>query len=103
MRNLVKILFSTITIYIMLVFVGAYFTLIFEVDNVNANIKDYYDAIWWAINATSIGDSNVYPVTIEGRMIGVVLIFLGYALFTVNVGVVSAILNHFVAKIKKNA
>lgn len=102
MRNLVKILFSTITIYIMLIFVGAYLTLIFEVDNVNANIKDYYDAIWWAINATSIGDSNVYPVTIEGRMIGVVLIFLGYALFTVNVGVVSAILNHFVAKIKKN-
>ena len=102
MRNLVKILFSTITIYIMLIFVGAYLTLIFEVDNVNANIKDYYDAIWWAINATSIGDSNVYPVTIEGRMIGVVLIFLGYALFTVNLGVVSAILNHFVAKIKKN-
>ena len=103
MRNLIKILFFTITIYIMVVFAGAYLTFIFEVDNANANIKDYYYAVWWTINATSIGDSNVYPVTIEGRIIGVVLIFLGYALFTVNVGVVSALLNHFVAKINKNA
>jgi hypothetical protein len=46
------------------------------------------------VNATSIGDSNVYPITVEGRLIGFALIVVGYGLFTVNVGVISASLNH---------
>ena len=95
MKKLIKILFSTLTIYIIIIFIGAYLTLKAEQNNLNANIKNYYDALWWSLNATSIGDSNVYPITIEGRIIGSFLIIIGYGLFTINVGTISACLVHF--------
>lgn len=95
MKKLVKILFSTLSIYILVIFSGTYFTLKAEQEDSTANIKGYNDALWWSLNATSIGDSNVYPVTAKGRIIGAFLIVIGYGLFTVNVGAISAGLVHF--------
>ena len=95
MKKLLQILFSTLSIYILVIFSGAYLTLKVEQKNNNANIKNYYDALWWSLNATSIGDSNVYPITIKGRIIGAFLIVIGYGLFTINVGTISAGLVHF--------
>lgn len=101
MKKIFKILFSTISIYFIILFVGAYLTLKCEqVDN-TANIITYQDALWWSLNATSIGDSNVYPITIEGRIVGVILILIGYGLFTINVGTISAGLVHYIHQIKK--
>lgn len=91
-----KILGSSLTIYLLILFLGAYFTLKFETEEINANIKTYGDALWWALNATSIGDSNVYPITIFGRITGAFLIIIGYGLFTINVGTISAALTHFI-------
>lgn len=95
MKKLFQILFSTLSIYTLVIFLGAYLTLKVEQENNNANINDYYDALWWSLNATSIGDSNVYPITIKGRIIGAFLIVIGYGLFTINVGTISAGLVHF--------
>lgn len=95
MKKLLQILFSTLSIYILVIFSGAYLTLKVEQEDNNANIKDYNDALWWSLNATSIGDSNVYPITIKGRIIGAFLIVIGYGLFTINVGTISAGLVHF--------
>ena len=94
MKNLIKILGSSLTIYSILLFVGAYLTLKYESANINANIKDYYDSLWWCLNATSIGDSNVYPITPIGRIIGVFIILIGYGLFTINVATISSFLTH---------
>lgn len=96
MKKLIKILCSTLSIYIFLIFFGAYLTLQCESQDITANIKNYYDALWWSINATSIGDSNVYPITISGRIIGTILIIIGYGLFTINVGAISAGLTHMI-------
>ena len=97
MKKLIQILGSTITVYFFVVVFGAFLTLKCQQNDPNANIKNYYDSLWWSVNATSIGDSNVYPITIEGRLIGFVLIVVGYGLFTVNVGVISASLNHMLS------
>lgn len=78
----------------MVIFSGAYLTLKCEEEDRNANIKTYQDALWWSLNASSIGDSNVYPITIPGRIVGAILILIGYGLFTINVGTISATLNH---------
>ena len=94
MQKLFKILFSTIGIFIIVIFVGAYATLKCEIQDPTANIKTYQDALWWALNASSIGDSNVFPVTVSGRIVGVFLIVIGYCLFTINVGAISAGLTH---------
>ena len=69
--------------------------------DINANIKNYYDSLWWSLNATSIGDSNVYPITVNGRIVGVFLILIGYGLFTINVATISSVLNNFVKNTKK--
>lgn len=98
MNNLIKILFSSLSLYVITLFVGAYLTLHFEVQDVNCNIKTYYDSFWWCLNATSIGDSNVYPVTVNGRIVGVFLILIGYGLFTINVATISSILNSIINK-----
>ena len=98
MNKLFKILFSSLTIYAFVLFFGAWLTLKYELNDNNANIKTYYDSLWWSLNATSIGDSNVYPITVQGRMVGVFLIFIGYGLFTINVATISSILNNVVLK-----
>lgn len=47
----------------------------------NSSIQSYEDAIWFAITSATIsGYGDVYPATTEGRVIAVVLIFLGLAM-----------------------
>ena len=94
MSKFIKILFSSLSIYAIVLFLGAYLTLNYEIQNPDSNIKSYYDALWWSLNATSIGDSNVYPITVQGRIVGAFLIVIGYGLFTVNVATISAGLSH---------
>ena len=103
MNKLIKILFSSLTIYAFVLFFGAWLTLKYESFDINANIKNYYDSLWWSLNATSIGDSNVYPITVNGRIVGVFLILVGYGLFTINVATISSVLNNFVKNTKKKS
>ena len=102
MKKFFKILFSSLIIYAFVIFVGAFLTLKCELKDNKANIKTYSNALWWSLNATSIGDSNVFPITTSGRIVGVFLIIFGYGLFTINVATISSFLNHILNdKLKK--
>jgi voltage-gated potassium channel len=47
-----------------------------------ANIKTAEDAVWWSIaTITTVGYGDKYPVTTEGRAIGVILMVGGVSLF----------------------
>lgn len=51
--------------------------------NVNPNVKDYGDSLWWAfMDVTTIG-SNVIAVTPTGRVLSVVLAALGMMMFPI--------------------
>lgn len=51
-----------------------------------ANIKTIGDALWWACTTvTTVGYGDKYPVTTEGRIVGVVLMIVG-------IGVVGAVI-----------
>lgn len=53
-----------------------------EVDNPNANITSWADAIWLCFMIiTTIGFGDYYPVTIIGRLIAVPLAAMGIGLF----------------------
>ena len=96
MGKLLKILGSTMTVFILVLFASAYLTLRCEIRDPAANIKNYPDALWWCLHASSVGNSDVFPVTVGGRLIGAFVIVVGYGLFTVNVGAISAALTHMI-------
>ena len=96
MGKLVKILCSTMTVFFVMLFASAYLTLQCESKNPDASIKTYRDALWWCLHASSVGNSDVSPVTVCGRMVGVFVIIVGYGLFTINVGTISAALTHMI-------
>lgn len=54
---------------------GVYLT---EAEYAGANIKSLSDAFWWAVQTVStVGYGDVYPVTPEGRIIGIFVMFAG--------------------------
>jgi len=47
-----------------------------------SNIKNAEDAVWWSISTlTTVGYGDKYPVTSEGRILGMVLMTAGVGLF----------------------
>jgi voltage-gated potassium channel len=47
-----------------------------------ANIKTAEDAIWWSVTTfTTVGYGDKYPVTTEGRVLGMILMVAGVGLF----------------------
>lgn len=48
----------------------------------NAQIKTYFDALWWGISTiTTVGYGDILPQTFGGRLIAIVLMYTGTALF----------------------
>lgn len=64
--------------------VGAALVLQAELGVEGANIKTIEDALWWAVvTMTTVGYGDRFPVTLEGRFIAVLLMFVGLALFSI--------------------
>ena len=80
--------FASGTLYLV-VFLGLFileFTglleLHFEEDAPGANITTGGDALWWGyVTATTVGYGDQYPVTTGGRIVGIVMLTVGVALF----------------------
>jgi voltage-gated potassium channel len=52
-----------------------------------SNIKSFADGLWWAMTTvTTVGYGDRYPTTTEGRLLAVMLMFMGISL----VGVITA-------------
>lgn len=67
----------TALVALVVVFLGAFGVFIFEAD-ANKSIGSFGDALWWAVvTATTVGYGDVSPVTLEGRLIAVVLMITG--------------------------
>ena len=57
-----------------------------------ANIKSAEDAIWWSVaTMTTVGYGDKYPVTTEGRVVGVVLMICGVGMFAGLSGLVASL------------
>lgn len=74
-------LLSAITILIFGVLFGSVAIMQCELDEVNGSIQNASDAIWWTFCTILKGGCENYdPVSIEGRIVAVVLMFIGMAI-----------------------
>lgn len=50
--------------------------------DVNPKMATFIDALWWSLATTStVGYGDVVPVTIAGKLIGMLLMLIGVAIF----------------------
>lgn len=94
MKHSIILFTASIAVFVTVVVSGAFAVLHCESSAPTANIKTIQDALWWSLNVSSVGDACFSPVTTPGRVIGAILIIIGYACFTVNVGTISAVISH---------
>jgi voltage-gated potassium channel len=65
----------------------------------NANVKTFFDSVWWAIvTTTTIGYGDIYPVTTGGRIVAIILIFTGISALGAFIAAVDA---YFINKNRK--
>ncbi|WP_436778157.1 potassium channel family protein [Yinghuangia sp. YIM S09857] len=82
-----RLLVTSVVLVLTLVVAGAAAVLSPERGDPNGNIKDYPDALWWAISTiTTVGYGDLHPVSPEGRLVGAVLMVVGIGMM----GLVSA-------------
>ena len=53
--------------------------------------KNAFSGIWWAVSTLlTVGYGDIYPVTTAGRVVGIILAFLGVGIVAVPTGIISA-------------
>ncbi|WP_433680909.1 potassium channel family protein [Nocardia sp. CA-119907] len=53
----------------------------------DSKIHNFGDALWWSmVSVTTVGYGDVYPVTVHGRMIALILMTLGIGLISFAIG-----------------
>ena len=53
--------------------------------------KNAFSAIWWATSTLlTIGYGDIYPVTVLGQIVGIIITFLGVGLVAIPTGIISA-------------
>jgi voltage-gated potassium channel len=72
---------------VLLVYAASLAVLDAERADPNAHIKNFGDAVWWSISTiTTVGYGDFYPVTVNGRLVAVMLMIGGISL----IGVITA-------------
>ena len=92
-RNRAKSLIGTAALSaVVLIIFSCIAILVFENEK-DSNIKTPFDAIWWAVSTiTTVGYGDKYPVTVEGKLVAIVLMVAGVGLFGVLTGLFARLL-----------
>lgn len=104
-RKLSKVLKNRVTTYVVITALSVWFIAGLAVTDAErlapgGNIKDVWEGWWWAfITMATVGYGDVYPVTIEGRLVAVALVVTGIAL----VGTLTAYIASWFAEARREA
>ena len=90
-----RVVVYTVSAAVLLVFVASLAVLDAERHSPNADIQTYGQALWWSMTTiTTVGYGDLYPVTVEGRIIAVLLMIGGISL----VGFITATLASWIVQ-----
>jgi len=82
---------AALTVFLVMIF-ACIAVLLFE-DDAASTIKTPFDAVWWAISTvTTVGYGDKVPVTMEGKIVAIVLMLVGIGLFGVLTGLFARLL-----------
>jgi voltage-gated potassium channel len=79
----------------MVMLVGAALGFLLEAGAPGSPIKDFGDALWWSAALVTTINSELYPVTAGGRILGFVLMIYAIGIFTYFIGSVASVLVAF--------
>jgi len=84
---------ATAALTVLLVMIFACIAVLLFEDDAASTIKTPFDAIWWALSTvTTVGYGDKVPVTMEGKLVAIVLMLLGIGLFGVLTGLFARLL-----------
>lgn len=86
-----NLLRSIISLIFLLCLMGAYLFTVIEISQ-NPDLNTFGEAFWWVVvTITTVGYGDVVPVTPFGRILAVLIIFTGVALFSMFTAIISSI------------
>ena len=81
-RNRIRGTVTSAGLFAVLMMIFSAITILQVEDDPESNIKTAGDAIWWTyVTITTVGYGDYYPVTLEGRIIAMILMTTGVGLF----------------------
>jgi voltage-gated potassium channel len=84
-------LLAALLLLIIVLFSSSIAVLHFEASTSDGNIRTAGDALWWAFaTVTTVGYGDLYPVTMEGRVVAVVLMVTGVGTFATLAGALAS-------------
>lgn len=90
-KNKAKGAFTTASIFAFLILIFSTIAILQVETTAAGNIKSAEDALWWAFTTiTTVGYGDKFPVTTEGRIIGVILMTAAVGLFGVFTGFIAS-------------
>lgn len=64
-------------------------------EGTNPRLVHYIDAVWWSFaTATTTGYGDITPVTMGGKILGILLMLMGTALFAMYTGLFAEVILH---------
>ena len=84
-------LWITLFISILFMLVASFIVYYFENQAQPENFSNLFDSVWWAIaTLTTVGYGDIYPVTVEGKLVASFLALLGIGIVAMPTGILSA-------------
>jgi len=87
-----KNIFKMASVTLLLIFLCSLAVFYSEQNESEANIRSLWDSLWWAIvTVGTVGYGDRYPVSVAGRLVGLLLIFSGVGLMSVLTATIASV------------
>ena len=91
MKNKVHELISSIFVVFILMLISSVFMYTIESPVQPEVFKNGFSGLWWAVATfTTVGYGDIYPITVVGKIISMIMAILGIALVAVPTGIISS-------------
>ena len=68
------------------------------------NFENAFSGIWWAVSTLlTVGYGDIYPITVGGQIMAIVIAFLGVGVVAIPTGIISAGFVEYYTKVKTGA